>query len=193
MAAPAEESPRGEVAEVSEGHSKSTAYVKPHGRLVAGNTEPLKAAVQPLLQRGGRVVIDCSELQYVDSMGLGAGDVEGVLGAQGAWNPGFGNLSPRIKELLRISKLTEYLARPDTINYGEYLSGVVRRITRSFAALRMTGLVVQFGAGLMPRVIPRCAQEHGGGSPRLGRQRVPAGGVSQLWARSQLARRSCQT
>lgn len=120
MAVSPEEVLHCEITEAPEGHSKVTAYVKPKGRLVAGNTEPLKAAVQPFINRGGRVVIDCSELLYVDSMGLGALVALKVSSVhKGFGTLEFVNLSPRVKELLRITKLTEYLARPDTINYGD--------------------------------------------------------------------------
>lgn len=114
-----EEPLRCEITEVPAAQGKPTTRVLCHGRLVAGNTEPLRAAVQPLINRGGPVVIDCAGLQYVDSMGLGALVALKVSSVhKGFGTLEFVNLSPRIKELLRITKLTEYLGRPDTINYG---------------------------------------------------------------------------
>ncbi len=119
MASIPEERLQCEITEEAAGNGKPTMVVKCRGRLVAGNTEPLRAAVQPLIARGGRVVIDCSALQYVDSMGLGALVALKVSSLHaGSGIVEFAELSPRIKELLRITKLTEYLAQPDTINYG---------------------------------------------------------------------------
>ena len=119
MAVSPEEPLRCEITEEPAGQGKPITRVKCFGRLVAGNTDPLREAVQPLILRGGPVVIDCSELQYVDSMGLGALVALKVSSVhKGFGTLEFVNLSPRIKELLRITKLMDYLARPDTINYG---------------------------------------------------------------------------
>ena len=109
-------------ADVNETHDERdlrTTTVVCHGRLVAGGTEALRTVVSPLIVRGGRIVIDCSDITYIDSMGLGA-----LVGLKvSSVHKGFGtleftNLSPRIKELLRITKLTDYLSRPDTVNHG---------------------------------------------------------------------------
>ena len=48
------------------------AFVKCHGRLVAGTSEELYQEVKRLLPQIKVVVIDLAELTYVDSMGLGA-------------------------------------------------------------------------------------------------------------------------
>ena len=108
-----------EVNETRDAHDVLTSRVVCHGRLVAGDTETIRSVVYPLIVRGGQIVIDCSDISYVDSMGLGSLVALKVSSV----HKGFGtiefiNLSPRIKELLRITKLTEYLSRPDTINLG---------------------------------------------------------------------------
>jgi anti-sigma B factor antagonist len=48
-----------------------TAFVKCHGRLVAGTTEELYQGVKDLLPQTKVVVVDLAELTYVDSTGLG--------------------------------------------------------------------------------------------------------------------------
>ena len=120
MEVPAQEKFRCETTESTDDQGRMTSTVKCYGRFVAGNTDPLREAVVPLLSRGGRVVIDCSEVAYMDSMGLGAIVALKVSSVhKGSGTLEFVNLTPRIKELLRLTKLTEYLARPDTINYGD--------------------------------------------------------------------------
>jgi anti-sigma B factor antagonist len=47
------------------------AVVRCHGRLVAGTTNILYARVDALMPETQRVVLDLSDLQYTDSMGLG--------------------------------------------------------------------------------------------------------------------------
>ena len=42
-----------------------------HGRLVAGHTDPLYAKVTELIPQTKRIVLDLSDLQHTDSMGLG--------------------------------------------------------------------------------------------------------------------------
>ena len=108
-----------DVEELTAGNGQTVSRVVCHGRLVAGNTEALRTTVHPLLARGSRVVIDCADLAFVDSMGLGALVSLKVSSVHKGFNTlEYTDLSPRIKELLRITKLTEYLMRPDTVNYG---------------------------------------------------------------------------
>jgi anti-sigma B factor antagonist len=79
-----------------------------HGRLVAGTSDVVKDTVKPLIADGGRIILDVGDVQFVDSMGLGA-----LVGLKvSAINAGyctleFRNLSKRIQELLRITKLTD--------------------------------------------------------------------------------------
>ena len=87
--------------------------VKCHGRLVSGNTEEIKKVVRPLIDAGGRkIVIDCSDLQHVDSSGVGA-----LVGLKvSAINKGLVkleliNVTPRVKELLKLTNLTDLFAK----------------------------------------------------------------------------------
>jgi anti-anti-sigma factor len=76
-----------------------------HGKVVSETSGQLKEVVKPLIPAGGRIVLD---LSYMDSTGLGA-----LVGLKvSALREGYCrlelvNLSPRVKELLRLSNLTQ--------------------------------------------------------------------------------------
>ena len=80
-----------------------------HGKLVAGNTDQIKEVVKPLIAQGGRIVVDLTDLNYLDSSGLGA-----LLALKiSALNRGFcilefRNMTARILELLRITHLEQF-------------------------------------------------------------------------------------
>jgi len=82
--------------------------VKCHGRLIAETAGKMKDAVKPLIPLGGRIVVDLSDVNYLDSAGLGA-----LVGLKAsAINQGycileFANMTPRILELLRITHLMQ--------------------------------------------------------------------------------------
>ncbi len=86
--------------------------VKCHGRLLCENANEIKELVKPLIQaRRRRIVIDCSDLQSLDSSGLGAL----VSLKVSAFNKGLVklelvNLSPRVSELVKLSRLTDLFA-----------------------------------------------------------------------------------
>jgi anti-anti-sigma factor len=83
-----------------------------HGRLVSDTAEQLKELVKPLISEGGRIVMDFTDLKYLDSQGLGA-----LVGLKiSAINKGMCklelvNLSPRVRELLSLTHLTELFSR----------------------------------------------------------------------------------
>lgn len=82
--------------------------IKCQGRLIKENTDEIRKIVQPLIQRGGRIALDFADLQYLDSSGLGA-----IVGLKvSAINRGLcvlelRNLTPRVRELLRMSNLLQ--------------------------------------------------------------------------------------
>jgi anti-anti-sigma factor len=87
--------------------------IKCHGRLTGESGGRLKALVAPLISQGNyRVVIDLTDLDSLDSSGLGT-----LVGLKvSAINKGLGklelvNLSPRVRELLALTNLTELFAK----------------------------------------------------------------------------------
>jgi anti-anti-sigma factor len=81
--------------------------VRCHGRLVNQAAGEVKDIVKPLIPQGGSIVIDLSDVTFLDSLGLGT-----LVGLKvSAINEGYcalklENISPRIKELLRLTNLT---------------------------------------------------------------------------------------
>jgi anti-sigma B factor antagonist len=79
-----------------------------HGRVVSETAGQLKEAVKPLIPLGGRIVLDLTDVTYMDSSGLGT-----LVGLKvSAMKEGYVklelvNLSQRVKELLRLSNLTQ--------------------------------------------------------------------------------------
>jgi len=87
--------------------------IRCHGRLTSESAAKLKEFVQPLIDAGGHhIVIDCSDLQLVDSSGLGT-----LVGLKvSAINKGLVhlelvNLSSRVAELLKLTRLTDLLTK----------------------------------------------------------------------------------
>lgn len=86
--------------------------IKCHGRLISESVKEIRELVKPLIQAGRRrIVIDCSDLQSLDSSGLGAL----VSLKVSAINKGLVtlelvNLSPRLSELLKLTSLTGLFA-----------------------------------------------------------------------------------
>jgi len=85
--------------------------VKCHGKVTSETAWELREAVKPLLALGGRIIINLSDVNYLDSSGLGA--LVGLkLSAikQGYCILEFANVTPRILQLLRVSNLTQILS-----------------------------------------------------------------------------------
>jgi len=83
-----------------------TTTVKCSGKLVSGDGPELDRVVKPLIQAGGSILIDLTDLSYIDSSGLGAL----VALKVSAINKGYCkleliNLSPKVKQLLRMTNL----------------------------------------------------------------------------------------
>ena len=96
-----------EVAEAGNAETGFITTITCHGRVVTQTTGELKELVKPLISRGGRIVLDFADVAGVDSSGLGS--LVGLkISALGAGYCTFEciNLSPRVQELLRLTKLT---------------------------------------------------------------------------------------
>jgi anti-anti-sigma factor len=90
-------------------YGRPVTTIKCHGRLIGESVKEIRELVKPLIHAGRRrIVIDCSDLQSLDSSGLGAL----VSLKVSAINKGLVklelvNLSPRVSELLKLTSLTE--------------------------------------------------------------------------------------
>jgi anti-sigma B factor antagonist len=97
-----------QIEETKDENNFNVTVIKCQGRLTGEHAEELRKVVHPLIQRGGRIALDFADLQYLDSSGLGA-----VVGLKvSAMNKGLcvlelRNLTPRVKELLKITNLMQ--------------------------------------------------------------------------------------
>jgi anti-anti-sigma factor len=90
---------------------KGVTTIACRGRLVRENAGEMKQAIEPLIRLGGRIVVDLSELNYLDSSGLGelmAVKVSAVK--QGLGTMQFVNMTPRIRNLLRLTNLEQFFS-----------------------------------------------------------------------------------
>ena len=96
-----------EVDNSADGKGHKLVTVHCHGRLVNQTAGELRETVKPLIPQGGTIVIDLTDVNFMDSMGLGT-----LVGLKvSAINEGYCtltlvNLTPRIQELLRLTHLT---------------------------------------------------------------------------------------
>lgn len=99
---------RYELEESEDATGWKTTTIRCHGRLVSQNAGEVKELVKPLILRGGRIVIDLADVNYLDSSGLGAlvGLTVSALN-QGLCKLELENLTPRIKELLSMTNLLQ--------------------------------------------------------------------------------------
>ena len=80
--------------------------------MVSETTSEMKGVVKPLIPQGGRIVVDLSDVDYMDSSGLGA--LVGLKASainQGLCILEFVNMTPRIIELVRLTHLTQLFAK----------------------------------------------------------------------------------
>jgi anti-anti-sigma factor len=75
------------------------------GRLIAETSPLLKNEVKPLLPNKRRVILDLTELSYMDSSGLGALVGLYISAKKSSCELQLVNLSPRIRELLGVTTL----------------------------------------------------------------------------------------
>jgi anti-anti-sigma factor len=85
--------------------------IRCHGRVVSETAAELKEVVKPMIVSGGRIILDLTDVDHLDSSGLGT-----LVGLKvSAINEGYCtleliNLTPRVKELLRITNLKQLFA-----------------------------------------------------------------------------------
>jgi anti-anti-sigma factor len=101
-----------EVEESEDENKWHTTRIRCRGRLVSANASEVKDLVRPMIDRGGRIVIDFSDLEFLDSSGLGA-----LVGLKvsalhkGLCKLELDSLSPRIRELLSMTNLLQLFAK----------------------------------------------------------------------------------
>jgi anti-anti-sigma factor len=101
--------------EVEESGNATTGYVtiiKCHGKVISQTAGELKELVKPLIARGGRIVLDFTDVPGVDSAGLGVlvGLKVSAIGA-GYCTLEFTNLSQRVQDLLHLTKLSQLFSQ----------------------------------------------------------------------------------
>ena len=97
-----------EVEKSTDESNNAVTTIKCHGRVVSDTAGQVREAVKPLIPQGGRILLDLTDVEHLDSSGLGT-----LVGLKAsAVNAGYCtlelvNLTPRIADLLRITKLTQ--------------------------------------------------------------------------------------
>lgn len=93
--------------------SSDVTTIKCHGRVVSDNARDLKNLVKPMIPRCRRIVVDFSDVPYVDSSGLGTmvGLKVSAVSSSEFCSLEFTNFAPRVEHVLRATKLKEVLER----------------------------------------------------------------------------------
>jgi anti-anti-sigma factor len=97
-----------EVEKSGDGATGKVARVICHGSLVNQTAGELKEVVKPLIDEGGKIILDFEDVTFVDSLGLGTlvGLKVSAIG-KGYCTLEFEHLSKRVQELLRLTRLAE--------------------------------------------------------------------------------------
>ncbi len=80
------------------------------GRITSGTAESLKQTVRPLIPGTQKVVLDLTNVSYMDSSGLGAIVGLFVSAKMAGSRLELVNLNERLKELFSLTRLGEFLA-----------------------------------------------------------------------------------
>jgi len=90
--------------------SGDTTVIKCHGRVSSDTAGDLKQLVKPMIPKCRRIVLDLTDINHIDSSGLGTlVGLKVSAGAAAYCHLEFINFSPRLKELLRMTKLSQIL------------------------------------------------------------------------------------
>ncbi|MGA7460025.1 MAG: STAS domain-containing protein [Candidatus Korobacteraceae bacterium] len=90
--------------------SGDTTVIKCHGRVVSDTAGDLKQLVKPMIPKCRRIVLDLTDVNHIDSSGLGTlVGLKVSAGAAAYCHLEFINFSPRLKELLHMTKLSQML------------------------------------------------------------------------------------
>jgi anti-sigma B factor antagonist len=91
--------------EVSVEHTGSEVVVRLSGKLVAGNTDVLYQEVRGLIPGSRKIVLDLTDLAYMDSMGLGTIIRLYVSARSAGCDLQLINMGKRIRELLGVTNV----------------------------------------------------------------------------------------
>ncbi len=97
-----------EIDQARDANDFNVTIINCHGKLISENADEIRKVVHPLILQGDRIALDFADLQYLDSSGLGA-----IVGlkvsavSRGLCVLELRNLTPRVKELLRITNLMQ--------------------------------------------------------------------------------------
>jgi anti-anti-sigma factor len=97
-----------ELEESKDKNGNQVTTIKCHGELVSDAACGMKELVRPLIPLGGRIIIDLGDVKHLDSAGLGA--LVGLKASaikQGLCIFELANMTPGVRELLRITHLTQ--------------------------------------------------------------------------------------
>jgi len=89
-------------------HDNKVTTVRCHGRLVNQTAGELRDFVKALIPQGGTIVLDLTDVDFMDSLGLGT--LVGLKVSaihQGYCTLELVNLTPRIQELVKLTSLTK--------------------------------------------------------------------------------------
>ena len=90
--------------------SGDTTLVKCHGKVVSETAGDLKQLIKPMIPKCRRIVLDLTDVNFVDSSGLGMlVELKVSAGAAAYCSLEFINFSPHVKELLHITRLSQLL------------------------------------------------------------------------------------
>jgi anti-sigma B factor antagonist len=75
------------------------------GRLISNTADALKSYVKPRIVSGGSIVLDLTDVTFMDSMGLGTIATLWVSSKNARCHLALINLSPRIRDLFTVTHL----------------------------------------------------------------------------------------
>jgi anti-sigma B factor antagonist len=90
--------------------SGDTATITCHGRIVSETANDLKQLVKPMIPKVRQIILDLSDVSFIDSAGLGTLVGLKVSATSAAYTSlELVNWSPLVKELLHRTKLSQFL------------------------------------------------------------------------------------
>ena len=92
-------------------HKGTTTIVKCHGRLVSGVNEGLYSNVSKFIPESKRIILDLTDLTYMDSMGLGTLMRLYVSARTHGCSLELINIGKRIQDLLELTNIWSVFAR----------------------------------------------------------------------------------